>query len=100
MGNKLVNELFKYKNYKYRLIVKNLFSLNINETQVIFVSCDGLKDAKESFINSNLYKALGVVYVNKIKNWDLIKGHSKRANVIFLDSENQDTKSKHVGFGF
>ena len=25
MGNKLVNELFKYKNYKYRLIVKNLF---------------------------------------------------------------------------
>ena len=77
-----------------------LFSLNINETQVIFLSCDGLKDAKESFINSKLYKALGVVYLNKIKNWDLIKGHSKRANVIFLDSENQDTKSKHVGFGF
>ena len=34
------------------------------------------------------------------KNWDLIKGHSKRANVTFSDSENQDTKTKHFDFGF
>ena len=29
-----------------------------------------------------------------------LEGYSKRANVIFSDSENQDTKPKHFGFGF
>ena len=28
-----------------------------------------------------------------------LEGYSKRANVIFSDSENQDTKPKHFGFG-
>ena len=50
--------------------------------------------------NKYFYKTLGVIYLNKIKNWDLIKGHSKRANVIFSDSENEDTKTKHFAFGF
>ena len=62
--------------------------------------CDGLKDAKEAFINSKLYKTFNVVYLNEIKNWDLIKGYSKGANIIFSDSENQDTKTKHYAFGF
>ena len=83
-----MNELFKYKKYKYGLIIKNLlFSSSIkNDTQVIFLLCDGLKDAKEAFVNWKLYKTLGVVYLNEIKNWDLIKGHSKRAHVLFSDS--------------
>ena len=83
-----MNELFKYKKYKYGLIIKTLlFSSSIkNDTQVIFLLCDGLKDAKEAFVNWKLYKTLGVVYLNEIKNWDLIKGHSKRANVLFSDS--------------
>ena len=46
------------------------------------------------------FKTLGAAYLNEIKNWDLIKGHSKRANVISLDSKNQDTKTKHFAFGF
>ena len=38
---------------KYGLIIKNLlFSSSIkNDTQVIFLLCDGLKDAKEAFVN-------------------------------------------------
>ena len=64
------------------------------------MSCDRLKDAEQVFKDSKLYKTLGVIYLNKIKNWDLIKGHSKRANVIFSDSENQDTKTKYFAFGF
>ena len=88
-SNSLINGLFKYKKYKYRFTIKNLlFSSNIkNNTQVTFLLCGGLKDAKEAFINSKLYETLGAVYSNEIKNWDLIKGHSKRANVIFSDSE-------------
>ena len=48
-----MNELFKYKKYKYGLIIKNLlFSSSIkNDTQVIFLLCDGLKDAKDAFVN-------------------------------------------------
>ena len=77
-----------------------LFSSSIkNNTQEIFLSCDGLKDAKEAVINSKLYEILGVVCLNEVKNWDLIKGHSKKAN-IFSDSENQDRKRKHFAFGF
>ena len=78
-----------------------LFSSSIkNNARVIFLSCDILKDAKEAFINSKLYKTLGVVYLNEIKNWDLIKGHSKTAYVIFSDPENQGTKTKQFAFGF
>ena len=81
-SNSLMNELFKYKQYEYWFIIKNLlFSSSVkNNTQVIFISCDRLKDAKETFINSKLYKTLGVVYLNKIKNWD--------------------AKTKHFAFGF
>lgn len=50
--------------------------------------------AKEAFIN------LGVAYLSKRKNWDVIKDYSKRGTVIFSDSENQDAKPKHFGFGF
>lgn len=54
---------------KYGLIIKNLlFSSSIkNNTQVIFLLCDGLKDAKEAFVNWKLYKILGAVYLNEIK---------------------------------
>ena len=56
-----------------------LFSSSIkNNTQEIFLLCDELKDAKEAVINSKLYEILGVVCLNEIKNWDLIKGHSKK----------------------
>ena len=77
-SNSLINELLKYKKYKYRFIIANLLSSSSikNDTQVIFTSCDELKNAKEAFINSKLYKTLGVVYLNK-KNWNLIKRHSK-----------------------
>lgn len=45
-----------YKKYKYRFLVKNLFfSLNLkNDTNVIFLTCDGLLDAKDALINSKI----------------------------------------------
>ena len=53
-SNSLINELLKYKKYKYRFIIANLLSSSSikNDTQVIFISCDELKNAKEAFINS------------------------------------------------
>ena len=69
-SNSLINELIKYKKYKYRFVIENLlFSSSIkNDTQVIFLLCDRLKSAKEAFINSKLYKTLGVVYLNEMRN--------------------------------
>ena len=45
-----------YKKYKYRFLVKNLFfSSNLkSDTNVIFLTCDGLLDAKDALINSKI----------------------------------------------
>ena len=54
---------------------------------------------KEALINSEIYKSSGVVYISEIKNWNLVKGESKRSHSIFVDSE-YHTKSFHFGFAF
>ena len=53
-----------------------------NNTQVVFISYDGLKDVKEAFINSKLDKKLGAAYLNEIKNWDS-KGIWKEQKLYF-----------------
>ena len=47
-SNEIIERLANYKKYKYRFMVENLlFSSNLeNDTDVIFVMCDGLSDAK------------------------------------------------------
>ena len=76
-SNKIVNYLLHYKKYKYRFVIENLlFSSSItNEIEIIFISFNGLNDAKQPLINSRLYKTLGVIYLSEIKNWDIIKGN-------------------------
>ena len=77
-----------------------LFSSNFtNETDVIFLCCDGLNNAKEALINSGLIKILGVTYLSKVPNWSLSKGQTKRSQAIFVDSELQ-TKPSHLAFAF
>ena len=60
-SNSLTNGLFKYKKCKCWFIIKNLLlsSRIKSNTQVTFLSCDRLKDAKEAFVNWKLYKTLG-----------------------------------------
>ena len=87
-SNEIIEELSKYK-FKYRFLVENLlFSSNMqNETDVIFIMCNGLSDARETLINSKLYKTLGVVYLSEVKDWKLVKGKSKRLQAVFVDLE-------------
>ena len=49
----VIQKLTKYKNYRYRFVFQSLlFSSNIeNETDVIFVVCNGLNNAKHALIN-------------------------------------------------
>ena len=51
------------------------------------MTCDGLTEAKTALVNSKFYKALGVVYLSAIKDLDLIKNDSKRAQAVFGDSK-------------
>ena len=77
-----------------------LFSSNFtNETDVIFLCCDRLSNAKEALINSELKKVLGVTYLSKVPIWSLTKGQTKRSQAIFVDSEFQ-TKPSHLAFAF
>ena len=51
-----------------------LFSSGIkNETEKIFVTSNGVIDAKYDLINGKLYQTIGVINLNKIKNWNEIK---------------------------
>ena len=57
-SNELLKKLEKYKKNNYRFVLENfLFSSNFtNATGVIFLCCDGLSNAKEALINSELKK--------------------------------------------
>ena len=77
-----------------------LFSSNIeNEADVTFVTCDGLSNVNTALINKNLRDTLGVCYLREIKDWNIIKGQSKRSQAKFTDSEKL-THSSHIAFAF
>ena len=100
-SNKINETLFNYKKYKFRFITESLlFSRNLqNNTDVIFITCKGLTEAKTALINSKLYKMLGVLYLWEIKDWDLIKNHSKRGKLVLVYSE-YHLKACHFAFPF
>ena len=85
-SNKIIETLCSYKKYRFRIIIESLlFSTNLqNNTDVIFITCDGLMEAKIALSNSKLYKTLGVVYLSQMKDWDLIKNDPKRAKQYLL----------------
>ena len=93
--------LSRYRRYKYQFVIDNLLfsSALTNNLNVIFVSCNGLDEAKESLINGKLFKTLDVVNIAEIKHWDITKGKSKWANAVFTDSENPVAAS-HFPFAF
>ena len=66
----------------------------------MFVSCNGLNDARDTLVNGKKIKALGVVNINQIELWEKLKGKKKWVNVPFNDSELEPTSSKHSAFGF
>ena len=94
--------LYRFRRYKYCLRINNLlFSSSLaKETNVIFVSCNGLTDAKETIVNAKSIKVLGVVNINQIESWDKLKGKKKWVNVLFNNSDLEPMSSKHFAFEF
>ena len=48
---------------------------------MIFLICNGLNNARDSLINGKLYKSIGVISINEIKDWTKLKGESKWINI-------------------
>ena len=87
--------------YKYGFIVHSLLisSSVVQDTNLIFLICNGLNDARDSLINGKLYKSIGVININEIKDRTKLKRESKWINIIFNDCENP-TLAKHFAFAF
>ena len=63
---------------KYRFIIDSLVisSSVVQDTNVIFLICNGLNNARDSLINWKLYTSLGVINISGIKDWTKIKRES------------------------
>ena len=86
--------------YKYCFIVDSLLisSLVVQETNVNFLICNGLNDARDSLINGKLYKSIVVINIKEINDWAKLKGESKWINITFNDAENP--LAKYFAFAF
>ena len=61
---------------------------------------NGLNNAKRALIKENLETTVGVCYLNEIKDWDIIKGQSKRSQAIAIFSDVEDTQQETNHFAF
>ena len=85
-NDKIQNMFEKYKKYVARLRLEgSLFSSSMkNDTEKIFLTTNGLVDAKYNLIDRILYQVIGIINLNKIKNWNEIK-KSRQVYVNFSD---------------
>ena len=92
---------FHSKKYKYRFIANTLlFSSAIKEdASAIFITTNGLHDAKDILINGKVFQGIGVIYISEIENWDKIKNKSYWTNVILTDTA-FPIVAKHFAFAF
>ena len=69
-NDKIQNMFEKYKKNSVKFSLEGLLvsSARKNEMEKIFVTVGGLMDAKYVLINGKLYKTIGVVNLNEIKN--------------------------------
>ena len=77
-----------------------MFSSSVqNNTKQIFVTCIELNDVKVALINSKVSNILEVINLNKIKNWEYIKGKSLSASINFNSLE-EVKSAEHFWFSF
>ena len=93
--------LFYSKKYKYRFIANSLlFSSSVKEdTKTIFISSNGLNDAKDLLFNGKVFQGTGVIYISEIEKCYKIKNESYWTNVVLTDST-YPIAAKHFAFGF
>ena len=82
--DRITNILKKYKNATYKTIPLGLlFPASItNDTRQIFVLGKNLNGVKKSILSQKIFDILAVIDLNKINNWNDIKGQSIWTNSI------------------
>ena len=105
-SDSIISKLQLYKNNRFRFVLRSLlFSSNIvNDTDVIIITSNGLSNTKQALITKNnrptLESTLGVCFLNEISEWNIVKGASKRVQVVFTDFEDLNRSSDHLAFSF
>ena len=101
-SDNVIQKLISYKNHRYRFVLQSLlFSSNVlNDTDVFFLVSNGLNNVKKILIKENLEPVIGVCYLTEIADWEIIKGQSKRSQVVFSDSEDLSQQTNHFAFTF
>ena len=91
----------KYEKNSVKFSLEGLLFFNAikNKTEKIFVTVGGLMDAKYGLMNGKLYQTIGVINMNKIKNWNKIKKSSRGVNINF-EAQGDNRDSKHFSYNF
>ena len=100
--DRILNILTKHKKIQYKLTSLGILLLSsvTNDTKQIFVTCRGSNNAKTALINGKIYNILGIINLNKINNWEYIKGKSLWVNINFDETNQINNNNKHLFFSF
>ena len=105
-SNEIIDKLQLYRGNRFKFTLTSLlFSSNIqNNTDVILVTSNGLSDTKQALITKDnkpiLENTLGICFLNEIAEWKIVKGASKRVQVVFSDSEDVTRNNNQLAFSF
>ena len=92
-------EKYKRNSVKFNLEGLLFLSATKNETEKILTTVGGLMNTKYGLINGKLYQKIGVLNLNKIKNWNEIKKPSQWVSINFqVQGGNRD--ANHFSYNF
>ena len=74
-------------------------SLITNDTKQIFVKCRKLKDAKKLLIIGKFCILLGIIDLNKINSWEIMKAKVLLINISFREIKEKNSEG-HTCFSF
>ena len=93
--NQIILLLSKYGKYRLKITSLLISSSFDQTTNVIFITCNGLNDAKKALINGKIHTILNIINLTEEANFDLIKNSSSWLNIIFKKSNRE---AKHFSF--
>ena len=99
--NRVRNLFEKYKDNKvrFKLIGLLIASTVVNDTKKIFLQTTGLKSVKYALLNEEYKQIIGIVNLNQIKNWNMLKQDSKWVDIT-LQEQIENKNAEHPSFSF
>ena len=87
--DRVINILKKYKNVMFKVTPLGLlFPASVkNDKKQIFVTGKELNGEKKSILNGKVYDLISIIGLDKINNWNEIKGQSIWISVTFKDQK-------------